>query len=65
MTGIAGPEGGSERKPVGTHYLGVARRGEPARVEHRVFRHDRDGNQAPRRWPALELALDEVCGGRR
>ena len=61
VTGIAGPEGGSERKPVGTHYLGVARRGEAARVEHRVFPHDREGNQAAAALAALELALDEVA----
>jgi len=60
VTGIAGPEGGSDRKPVGTHYLGVVRRGHPARVEHHVFVHDRDGNRAAAAMAALELALDEV-----
>jgi PncC family amidohydrolase len=60
VTGIAGPEGGSERKPMGTHYLGVARRGYPARVQHRVFSHDRDGNRSAAALAALELALDEV-----
>lgn len=61
VTGIAGPDGGSERKPVGTHYLGVARRGHPARVEHRVFGHDRQGNQAAAALAVLELALDVVA----
>jgi PncC family amidohydrolase len=60
VTGIAGPEGGSERKPIGTHYLGVVRRGQPARVEQHVFTHDRDGNRAAAALAALELALDEV-----
>jgi PncC family amidohydrolase len=60
VTGVAGPDGGSERKPVGTHYVGVVRRGHPARVEHRVFAHDREGNQAAAAMAALELALDEV-----
>ncbi|MEX0626859.1 MAG: CinA family protein [Chloroflexota bacterium] len=60
VTGIAGPEGGSDRKPVGTHYLGVVRRGHPARVEHHVFVHDRDGNRAAAAMASLELALDEV-----
>ena len=60
VTGIAGPDGGSDRKPVGTHYIAVARRGHPARVEHRVFSHDRDGNQAAAALAALELAVDEV-----
>jgi nicotinamide-nucleotide amidase len=60
VTGIAGPDGGSDRKPVGTHYLGVVRRGHPPRVEHHVFAHDRDGNQAAAAMASLELALDEV-----
>jgi len=62
VTGIAGPGGGSDRKPLGTHYLGVARRGHPARVEHRVFPHDREGNKAAAALEALQLALDEVAG---
>jgi PncC family amidohydrolase len=61
VTGIAGPDGGSDRKPLGTHYIGVARRGHPARVEHRLFQHDREGNQASAALAALELALDEVA----
>jgi len=61
VTGIAGPDGGSDRKPTGTHYIGVARRGHPARVEHRLFEHDREGNQASAAMAALELALDEVA----
>lgn len=60
VTGIAGPEGGSERKPRGTHFVGVARRGHPARVEHYLFTHDRDGNMAAAALAALSLALDEV-----
>jgi nicotinamide-nucleotide amidase len=60
VTGVAGPDGGSERKPVGTHYVGVVRRGHPARVEHHLFSHDRDGNQAAAAMAALALALDEV-----
>jgi nicotinamide-nucleotide amidase len=60
VTGIAGPDGGSERKPVGTHFVAVVRRGHPARVEHHLFIHDRDGNQAAAAMAALALALDEV-----
>jgi PncC family amidohydrolase len=60
VTGIAGPEGGSERKPIGTHYVGVVRRGQPARVEQHVFIHDRDGNRAAAAMAALQLALEEV-----
>jgi nicotinamide-nucleotide amidase len=60
VTGVAGPDGGSEGKPVGTHYVGVVRRGHPARVEHHLFSHDRDGNQSAAARAALALALDEV-----
>lgn len=62
VTGIAGPEGGSERKPLGTHFVGVARQGHPARVEQHLFPHDRGGNQAAAALAALTLALDEVSG---
>jgi nicotinamide-nucleotide amidase len=60
VTGIAGPEGGTEAKPVGTHWIGVSLRGRPARVEHRVFAHDRAGNKAAAAALALELALAEL-----
>jgi nicotinamide-nucleotide amidase len=60
VTGIAGPEGGSEGKPRGTHYIAVSLRGHPDRVEHRVFGHEREGNKAAAAMLALELALEEV-----
>jgi PncC family amidohydrolase len=60
VTGVAGPEGGSEGKPVGTHWIGVALRGHPTHVEHRLLPHDREGNKAAAALAALELALAEV-----
>jgi PncC family amidohydrolase len=60
VTGVAGPEGGSDDKPVGTHWIGVALRGHPSRAEHRLYAHDRDGNKAEAALDALELALAEV-----
>jgi nicotinamide-nucleotide amidase len=60
VTGVAGPDGGSEGKPVGTHWIGVALRGHPARIEHRLFPHDREGNKAAAALAALDLALAEV-----
>ena len=61
VTGIAGPDGGSEAKPVGTHFLGVARPGHPARVKQLLLTHDREGNKAAAAMAAMELALDEVA----
>jgi PncC family amidohydrolase len=60
VTGIAGPEGGSQAKPVGTHFIGVSLRGHADRVEHRVFGHDREGNKAAAAMLAIELALEEL-----
>lgn len=60
VTGVAGPDGGSEAKPVGTHWIGVALRGHPAHAEHRNFPHDREGNKAAAALLALQLALAEV-----
>jgi PncC family amidohydrolase len=60
VTGIAGPEGGSEHKPLGTHFVGISLRGHPGRVEHRVLSHDREGNKAAAAMLALELAIDAV-----
>lgn len=60
VTGIAGPEGGTHAKPVGTHFVAVSLRGHPDRVEHRVFDHEREGNKAAAAMLAIELALEEV-----
>ena len=60
VTGVAGPDGGSDAKPVGTHWIGVALRGHPSRTEHRLFAHDREGNKAAATLAALELGLAEV-----
>ena len=60
VTGIAGPEGDREGKPIGTHFVAVSLRGHAERVEHRVFSHNRDGNRAAAAMLALELALAEI-----
>lgn len=41
VTGIAGPGGGSDLKPVGLVHFGCAGKGRPTRVYHEVFAGDR------------------------
>ena len=55
VTGIAGPGGGSEEKPVGTVHLAVAGPGD-APVEHRVARFP--GNRERIRIFAAQMALE-------
>jgi PncC family amidohydrolase len=56
VTGIAGPDGGSEDKPVGLTYVAAALRDGPAVVERHSWPHDRDGNKRASVLAALELA---------
>src|SRR5688572_18701729 len=56
VTGIAGPDGGSEEKPVGLTYVAAAIRDGPAIVERHTWPHDRDGNKRASALAALELA---------
>jgi PncC family amidohydrolase len=56
VTGIAGPDGGSEAKPVGLTYVAAAVRDGPAVVERHAWPHDRDGNKRASVLAVLELA---------
>jgi PncC family amidohydrolase len=56
VTGIAGPDGGSDDKPVGLTYVAAALRDGPATVERHTWPHDRDGNKRASALAALELA---------
>jgi nicotinamide-nucleotide amidase len=54
VTGIAGPEGGTVEKPVGTVWFGVARKDGVTLAERRVFA----GNRAAVRRATVDHALD-------
>ena len=55
ITGIAGPSGGSEEKPVGTVHIALAHAGG---VKERGVRFP--GDRETIRWHASQLALDMV-----
>jgi len=54
VTGIAGPDGGTPTKPVGTVFIGLADR-QGAVVERHRFDRDREGNKALSAVHALDL----------
>jgi PncC family amidohydrolase len=56
VTGIAGPDGGSDQKPIGLTYVAAAIRDGAAVVERHSWPHDRDGNKRASALAALELA---------
>lgn len=59
LTGVAGPTGGSEDKPVGTVYIGVTgARG--TEVKHRVFPGERSQIQTLAAYVALQLLRNYV-----
>jgi nicotinamide-nucleotide amidase len=63
VTGIAGPDGGSDDKPVGLTYVAVAVRDGRAVVERHSWPHDRDGNKRASALAALELAATLAAEG--
>ena len=58
VSGIAGPDGGSPDKPVGTVYLAWALREGPIRTERRHFPGNRDEVRAASVAAALQGVLD-------
>lgn len=58
VTGIAGPEGGSAEKPVGTVWLAWARGEGPVRTELAHYAGDRDAVRRQAVMAALEGVLD-------
>jgi nicotinamide-nucleotide amidase len=58
VTGVAGPGGGSDEKPVGLVHFGAARKGGPVKTEHQIFSGDRDQVRALATRRALELLIE-------
>jgi nicotinamide-nucleotide amidase len=61
VTGIAGPGGGSEAKPVGLVYLAVARKGSDPAIERHQFHGDRAAIRKATVERALEMLAEAVA----
>ena len=64
ITGIAGPDGGSEAKPVGLTYVGLAS-ADGVDVRKHMFGSDRAGNRAAAATAALEWLIEHAEAGPR
>jgi nicotinamide-nucleotide amidase len=60
-TGVAGPGGGTEQKPVGTVWLALARRGEKTLTEHRLAQGDRERVRTLTAYAAMQLVANAVA----
>jgi len=60
ITGIAGPGGGSEAKPVGLVHFACARKSRPTVVERHVFSGDRSAVRQQAALTALRLLKDAI-----
>jgi len=65
ITGVAGPDGGTAAKPVGTVHIAAAQRG--ALTLHRacLFPGDRDAVREQSAIAAMDLLMERVCSFRR
>jgi nicotinamide-nucleotide amidase len=63
-TGIAGPDGGTTLKPVGTVFLGLAHRGSVTLVESEFFPTDRPSFKRICTQHALEMLRRKIIEGR-
>jgi nicotinamide-nucleotide amidase len=63
LTGVAGPSGGTEAKPVGTVYIAVARPDGTTEVRHRLFGGDRKQIQTLASYAGLQMVRDVCSGG--
>jgi len=62
ITGVAGPGGGTEDKPVGTVWFGLARKGQATLTRHRRLPWGRDRVQILSAYIALELVRRAALG---
>jgi nicotinamide-nucleotide amidase len=62
ITGVAGPGGGTDDKPVGTIWFGLAREGEPTVTKHRKLPWGRDRVQTLSAYLALDLVRRAALG---
>jgi nicotinamide-nucleotide amidase len=61
ITGIAGPGGGTEGKPVGTVWIGLARRDHETRAELHTLGGDRGRIRRQAAFLALRTIVRAVC----
>ena len=61
-TGVAGPDGGSPTRPVGTVWLAIARKGEKTLAERRQLPGDRERVRTLTAYAALELLARAASG---
>jgi nicotinamide-nucleotide amidase len=60
LSGFAGPEGGTERNPVGTVYIAAARPSNPSLVQRYSFKGDRHAVRVQSMEMALRLLIDKI-----
>ena len=60
LTGIAGPGGGSDAKPVGLVFIGLARRGKPTLCKEYRFPRDRETFKQLATQTALDMLRHEL-----
>lgn len=62
VTGIAGPDGGSEEKPVGLVWFGLAQKGAATKTERHIFEGDRGEVRKSAVSTALKLVAEAARG---
>ncbi|MCE0744759.1 nicotinamide-nucleotide amidohydrolase family protein [Acetobacter sicerae] len=60
LTGVAGPDGGSEEKPVGLVWFGLQRAGKPPITQKKIFGGDRTEVRAQSVLHALKMIQDSI-----